>query len=131
MRASDADRERVAELLRDHYAAGRLSDEELAERVEAAFATRTTSELEALTADLPARSAGHRRRRGAFETSVRIHLTAFVVVNVMLIAIWAAAGGGYFWPVWPILGAGIGVVGHALPIRFATACPARRSMLSR
>jgi class 3 adenylate cyclase len=34
----------------------------------------------------------------------------------MLIAIWAASGGGYFWPIWPILGWGIGVGGHAAPV---------------
>jgi class 3 adenylate cyclase len=47
---------------------------------------------------------------------VRIHTTIYVVVNVMLIAIWAASGGGYFWPIWPILGWGIGVGAHAAPL---------------
>jgi uncharacterized membrane protein len=32
IRASSADRERVAEALRDHYAAGRISEDELGER---------------------------------------------------------------------------------------------------
>src|SRR3954470_18866927 len=117
LRASDADRERVAELLREHYGAGRLSDEDLSERVEAAYGARTTSELAALTADLP---SGHRSRRGRrrsrFETSVRTHLAVYLVVNVMLIGIWAASGGGYFWPIWPILGWGIGVGCHAAPL---------------
>jgi class 3 adenylate cyclase len=118
VRASDADRERVAELLRDHYGAGRLSDEDLSERVEAVYGVRTLSELEALTADLPsaprARSGG--RRRSGLEISFRIHLTIYIVVNVLLIALWAASGGGYFWPVWPILGWGIGVAGHGAPL---------------
>src|SRR5205085_11426605 len=30
--------------------------------------------------------------------------------------IWAAGGGGYFWPIWPILGWGIGVGCHAAPL---------------
>jgi class 3 adenylate cyclase len=47
--------------------------------------------------------------------SFKINLTLYVLVNVLLIGIWAASGGGYFWPVWPILGWGIGVAGHAAP----------------
>jgi class 3 adenylate cyclase len=47
---------------------------------------------------------------------VRIHATIYAVVNVMLIAIWAASGGGYFWPIWPLLGWGIGLGCHAAPL---------------
>jgi len=120
LRASDADRERVAQTLREHYSAGRLSDDDLSERVETAYAARTTADLAALTADLPspapARRPPQRRRRGALETTVRVHASVYLVVNVMLIAIWAAAGGGYFWPIWSILGWGIGVGCHAAPL---------------
>src|SRR5687767_15211003 len=107
-RASDRDRERVAESLRDHYGAGRLSEEDLSERIESAYGARTVAELAALTADLPPKRkpAAHPARRG-LEASVRVHLTIYLVVNAMLIGIWAAAGAGYFWPVWPILGWGI------------------------
>src|SRR3712207_2553676 len=119
MRASDADRERAADLLRQHYGAGRLSEDELDQRVESAYAARTTGELAELTTDLPAvrtpRSTPARRRSG-LETSVRIHLTIYLVVNLGLILIWAASGGGYFWPIWPILGWGIGLGGHAAPL---------------
>jgi class 3 adenylate cyclase len=48
--------------------------------------------------------------------SFKIHLTFYLLVNVLLIGIWAASGGGYFWPVWPILGWGIGVAAHAAPL---------------
>ena len=34
----------------------------------------------------------------------------------MLIGIWAASGGGYFWPVWSLLGWGIGLGCHAAPL---------------
>lgn len=54
MRVSDADRERVAELLRDAYAEGRLDAEEHAERIEAAYSAKTFGELVPLTRDLPA-----------------------------------------------------------------------------
>ncbi|GHF43666.1 hypothetical protein GCM10018790_21620 [Kitasatospora xanthocidica] len=55
MRVSDADRERIAELLRDAYAEGRLDADEHAERIEAAYAAKTFGELAPLTRDLPAR----------------------------------------------------------------------------
>ena len=37
-------------------------------------------------------------------------LVAYVIVNAGLIAIWALAGGGYFWPGWVIGLWGIGMV---------------------
>ena len=128
LRASDQDRERAAALLREHFGAGRLSDEDLNERVEAVYGARTMSELETLTADLPQpREPGrpeHRRRSG-LETSVRIHFTTYLLVNLMLIGIWAASGGGYFWPIWPILGWGIGVGCHAAPLLALRGAPPR------
>ncbi|CAM5630049.1 DUF1707 SHOCT-like domain-containing protein [Streptomyces avidinii] len=54
LRASDADRDRVAERLRDAVAEGRLDMEEFEERLEAAYTSRTYAELEPLTRDLPA-----------------------------------------------------------------------------
>ncbi|MFE1177317.1 DUF1707 domain-containing protein [Streptomyces sp. NPDC058773] len=54
LRASDTDRERVAEILRDALAEGRLAMEEFDERLDAAYRARTYGELEPLTADLPA-----------------------------------------------------------------------------
>ncbi|MEU9122659.1 DUF1707 domain-containing protein [Streptomyces sp. NPDC048506] len=57
LRASDADRERVAEILRDALAEGRLEMAEFDERLEAAYTARTYGELEPLTADLPTAAA--------------------------------------------------------------------------
>ncbi|MFH8554603.1 MULTISPECIES: DUF1707 SHOCT-like domain-containing protein [Streptomyces] len=54
LRASDSDRERVAEILRDALAEGRLVMEEFEERLESTYAARTYGELERITADLPA-----------------------------------------------------------------------------
>jgi len=43
------------------------------------------------------------------------HLTAYLVVNTMLVIIWLITDvGGYFWPVWPIAGWGIGLTLHAV-----------------
>lgn len=57
VRASDADREQAAEILRRGYADGRLSQAEFDQRVTAAYAARTRGQLGALTADLPAGTA--------------------------------------------------------------------------
>lgn len=40
------------------------------------------------------------------------HLFAYVLVNAFLMAIWLITGGGFFWPVFPILGWGIGLFFH-------------------
>jgi class 3 adenylate cyclase len=48
--------------------------------------------------------------------SFKTHLTFYLLVNILLIGIWAASGGGYFWPIWPILGWGIGLAAHGAPL---------------
>ncbi|MER6673160.1 DUF1707 SHOCT-like domain-containing protein [Streptomyces sp. NPDC000983] len=53
LRASDADRERVAEILREAVAEGRLDMEEFEERLDATYKARTYGELTPITRDLP------------------------------------------------------------------------------
>jgi hypothetical protein len=43
----------------------------------------------------------------------RNHALVYVAVNALLVVIWAASGAGYFWPIWPIAGWGIGLAAHA------------------
>ncbi|HEX6700113.1 MAG TPA: DUF1707 domain-containing protein [Gaiellaceae bacterium] len=57
VRASDADRERAATALGEAAAHGRLTLDELTERLDRAYAARTQTELEELVADLPAGTA--------------------------------------------------------------------------
>ncbi|MFG2647224.1 DUF1707 domain-containing protein [Streptomyces sp. NPDC048436] len=57
LRAADADRERVAERLRDAVAEGRLDMEEFEERLDATYKARTYGELEPITRDLPSHGA--------------------------------------------------------------------------
>ncbi|HEX8006651.1 MAG TPA: DUF1707 domain-containing protein [Trebonia sp.] len=54
----DTERERLAHLLREHYAAGRLSLEELRRRVEMVFGAAYLDEAEAALAELPPVAAG-------------------------------------------------------------------------
>jgi hypothetical protein len=45
----------------------------------------------------------------------RNHLLAYLLVNGMLSVIWfVTSGDGLFWPIFPILGWGIGLLFHAL-----------------
>ncbi len=76
IRASDADRDRTAALLREHLAAGRLTSEEFNERLDKAYAAKTMGELDQLLADLPGIDLYHlpdhsveRRRGGAAAAS--------------------------------------------------------------
>ncbi|GAA3965309.1 DUF1707 domain-containing protein [Actinomadura viridis] len=53
IRASDAERDHVATTLREHCALGRITMDELQERLDAAYAARTVGELQDVTSDLP------------------------------------------------------------------------------
>src|SRR5436190_23595506 len=109
MRVSDADRERVAEQLRDGAAEGRLDTDELSERLDSAYAAKTVGELSAITRDLPVLST---RPERVPDRPRRTHIPTFVWISILLIAIWALTGFGYFWPVWPMLWFGIATVKH-------------------
>jgi uncharacterized ion transporter superfamily protein YfcC len=41
------------------------------------------------------------------------HLLMYVAVNAFLVVIWAVTSAGFFWPIFPILGWGIGLVANA------------------
>jgi len=129
-RAGDRDREKTAARLGQALAQGYLELGEYEQRVQAVFQTHATGELRELVADLPLdriRRADPRRRAArvaAARLGVRIHLAAYVAMTVVVLTVWAAVaattGASYFWPIWPILGAAIGLVSHALAVRPVT-----------
>jgi 2TM domain len=43
----------------------------------------------------------------------RLHVLVYVLVNALLVGIWAATGAGFFWPVFPIIGWGIALALNA------------------
>lgn len=43
----------------------------------------------------------------------KTHAAAYVIVNAGLVVLWALSGAGYFWPIWAILGWGIGLAFNA------------------
>lgn len=82
IRASDADREAVAEFLKGHYAAGRLTRDELDARVEAAYGAVGLAQLEQLVGDLPAHPPPPppARRRSARPVAVWLAVAVLAVV---------------------------------------------------
>ena len=119
VRASDAEREHAATALRDHAAAGRLTVEELGQRLQAAFAARTRKDLRELFRDMPdqPRPAARSCEDRAKHAGHRAHVRAYLVFCAAMVVLWAVTGLGYFWPVWPIMGWGIGVVSHTAAYR--------------
>jgi len=118
MRASDAEREEVAEQLRDHCAAGRLTPEELDDRLEVAYAARVRGDLKKLTDDLP--KPGRRKRTLEPQTRQQrkraefTHDTfSFLVVGVALTALWMVLGEGWFWPALVLVPWGAALAFHA------------------
>jgi hypothetical protein len=103
LRASDQQRDRAAAEIREHYAAGRLTEDEFNERLDAIYRARTQGELRALRRDLPALNtraelAERRRRlRGEVIQQTGGAFAPFLICCV----IWALAGAsGSFWPAW-------------------------------
>jgi fatty acid desaturase len=127
IRVGDRERSTTADQLGSALAQGYLEMAEYDNRLRAAFAAQNTAELRHLVADLPLallrRNDPQRQaaRRAAARRGVQLHAAGYLAMVVVVLAVWFAvgltAGAWYFWPIWPILGAGIGVLGHALPIR--------------
>lgn len=111
LRASDEQRERAAQEIREHFAAGRLTEDELGERVQAVYGARTEQELKALLADLPQLPATRAQRKaelGARRSQLQRRLLqetgGGAALFVLCTVIWLASGAhGQFWPIWVAL----------------------------
>lgn len=127
MRASDADRERTAAVLREHHAVGRLTPQEFDDRLNRVFEAKTMGELDVLLADLPAidlyelpaagigpRSAGVMRPKRAGGPVGRRddggllprQAVTWVAASSLLLALWLGVGivaGGAAWAPWFLL----------------------------
>ena len=95
MRVSDADRDHVTARLRDHFAQGRLTPDELDERLSAALGAKTVGDLRRIMADLPEpapvapRAAYHSQGAGPPPWVARRHRRPRVL-PVLLLALFAA-----------------------------------------
>jgi hypothetical protein len=118
LRASDDDRERAAADIREHFALGRLTSDELSERLDRAYAARTTAELQALRADLPAlppsarSSAAELAARRSELTRHLVQRTGAALVPFLICTlVWLVSGAsGSFWPAWALVIAAIPLV---------------------
>lgn len=111
LRVSDQERERAVGEIREHFAAGRLSDEELSDRVQAVYKARTQRELQELRSDLPQLPASRAEQRAELAER-RSHLQrrlaqqsgGALIPFVVCTVIWLASGAqGAFWPIWVAL----------------------------
>lgn len=114
LRCSDADREKVAAQLREHYAEGRLDLDEFQERTSVVYAAKTFGDLEPLTADLPARPVQEQAQEDEADgdesgTSGRGRLvamwtpwlsTSVICIGIWLISMLVNSEWIYPWPVW-------------------------------
>jgi fatty acid desaturase len=125
-RAGTADRERTGRHLGVALSLGYLTLDEYEDRLARAMAANTYDTLHRLTADLPVDQLrrhdpqARARRAHAARLGVRIHLAAYLAMAVLVTGVWLtialAAGAWYPWLIWPILGGGLGVLGHAVPV---------------
>jgi hypothetical protein len=117
MRASDADRDKVAAALREHCAQGRIDVDELNDRLEGVYSARTLGDLESVTSDLPEedlyelpvpswRSSTPARARGGelYQSSMRAGWATYAGVNLVCFVVWflvaVSSGAWYPWWIW-------------------------------
>jgi len=57
-------------------------------------------------------------RRVKAKRGFMTHLVIYLVVNALILVIWVSSGSGYFWPIWVILGWGVGLAFHGWGVYF-------------
>lgn len=104
LRASDADRDQVAERLRAAATEGRIGFDELEERLGATLSARTYGELEAVVADLPGIQPAQRRSLIPASPVARVAIALALAVPVIMVAIFVVTAFLSLWFVWMIVG---------------------------
>jgi 2TM domain len=92
------------EIGREEWRGGR-SDHDFLSKGASKMATTSTTDREGLR-DRAITRLKKKRDFGA-------HVLAYVLVNAVIVAIWAVTGTGFFWPIFPMLGWGIGLAFNA------------------
>lgn len=126
---SDDDRDRAVRDLTKHCGDGRLTLDELEERIAEAYAASTKTDIEHALRELPSAPMAivppskppirtkpseapirTTAKRGA-EIALRVHLYVYLSVIAFLVMIYSLTMfGGYFWPIWPAMGWGVALV---------------------
>ncbi len=104
VRASDAQREETAKVLRRHYAEGRLDKREYEERIDQCYAAKRVGELDELTVDLPREHSAARMREEIVARMRGISLRRRVAVGMIGLTLVVGT-----------LGGAIALETHALP----------------
>lgn len=97
LRASDEDREGVAERLRKSHAEGRLDMAEFQQRLERCYEAKTLGELGELVRDLPRQDVEQARRSSTSLRAWRGHLGPVAPILIALVVVAAATGHHVFW----------------------------------
>lgn len=101
LRASDADRDAVAERLRHAAVEGRLEHDELEQRLHAALRARTYGDLRRLLSDLPPKPMAWERRRADVMPAARVGLAVAmrgaIALAVVIVALVVAAVVAAWW----------------------------------
>lgn len=108
LRVSDQEREQAVQEIQQHFEAGRLTQDELDDRVQAAYRAQTQGELARIRTDLPRLPASPAQvkaalaeRRGELMRRLAQESGGGVIVFVTCTLIWFAGGAsGSFWPIW-------------------------------
>ena len=135
MRASDAEREQFAQIVREATGDGRLTLDEGEERLATIYGAKYRDVLRPIVADLPAGAVepargrtggaeahpqwagprwagprwGERPPPGAFAR----HLVVVTLISAALVGLWALSGAHFFWPAIPLIFFAFGLVRHA------------------
>jgi Domain of unknown function (DUF1707) len=110
LRVADADREQVVDELREHAVAGRLTSEELEDRIGGAYKASTRADLDALRVDLPVSSTSVKlalyKRKGQLRRRLAQEAGGSLGVSALAVGVWILTGGHHnsadFWPAWVI-----------------------------
>ncbi|WP_176451705.1 DUF1707 SHOCT-like domain-containing protein [Enemella dayhoffiae] len=123
LRAADRDRDVAREVLAEAYADGQLDHDEYLSRLDRASATTRMSELVPLVGDLSVGPGGARTEQPTAEPARRTGLdnawmsvgASWVFVAIVTNVIWLITSIStgemlHYWPVWPMMGVGFGVL---------------------
>ena len=100
MRVADADREQMVEELREHALAGRLSSEEMEERIGSAYRARTRADLPVSSTSV---ALALRKRKGQLRRRLWQEAGGGLGISAVCVGVWLASGASAsFWPAWVI-----------------------------
>jgi hypothetical protein len=124
IRVSDAERQAVADVLREQASAGRLTLAEFEERLDEVYGSKTDQDLRAALRELPVEPPAPLVNRGPaadevtdadlrerYRVRMRKELSGFVVPNFLCNVIWYLGDHGYWWPGWVLAATGAGLLG--------------------